>query len=198
MNIIEKLNSIDVKDLQNIDLTEVKEHVLKKPIILMNISLIILTLFGIISIRTSVKQKLEKIEAQITSLEKKIVTIKETEVVNQEYQKYVLNFPKAIDRVQFIDKITEIARTNDIKIKSFSPGKNELKGIQNIDKLKLEIISENYQNLLGFVYDIENSPYALLIREFSANPQTLRRKVQNQNSALRAQLTIESVRLEIE
>lgn len=198
MNIIEKLNSMEVKDLQAIDLSEVKEQVLKKPIILVNISLIILALFGIMIIKGKNKQKLTKIKAEITSLQKKISTINDTKVIDDEYAQYVSNFPKPIDKVQFIDQITEIARTNDITIESFSPGKNVKKDFQSIDKLTLNITSENYQNLLGFVYDIENSQYALLIKNFSAHPQRTRRRAQNQTNTLNARLTIESVSLDIE
>jgi len=170
---LEKLNSIDAKDLKKLDLSRlkelnidlIKEELATKPKILFNTIFTIATILAILYSVGSYKNKTSQINAEIVSLNKKLEMIQMTSATETKYKDFLAKLPRVIPNNQLIGKISEFAEKAKINVISFSPLKTNESEFVNQYIVNLNIKAETYQDLLNFINIIENSNYTLKVNK---------------------------------
>lgn len=165
---LKDLNKIDIKDLQKIDLNEVKERVQSRPDLLINIALIVVTVFVIFSSFNKYKDVARTSKLQITKLKKRVDALEQFENVKKELSDFVKESPDAIAGDRFIQILSEIATRRNIQILSFSPTVRKSNKYIGLTSVEINIASENYADIILFVKDIEQSVHPIRINDLSS------------------------------
>lgn len=166
MNIIEKLSKIDIKDLKNIDINQIKETVKNRPDILIIIVLIGATLFATISICVSKINEAGSVNNNIAKMNQRLAAFKESVEAKKNYDDFIANFPKVLPNDQFITKLSEYADNNKVRILDFSQPQEKGDALVKYTSVNLNITSPNLSNITRFIKDIESSPYAIRVEKW--------------------------------
>lgn len=170
---LEKLNSIDAKDLKKLDLAKlkefnldrIKEELATKPKILFN------AIFSLAAIGTMIysfgyyKNEASQIQAEIVSLNQKLEMIRLTSTTEARYNEFFAKLPKVIPNNQLIGKISEFAEKAQVNVISFSPLKTNESEFVNQYIVNLNIKADTYQDLVNFINIIENSNFTLKVNK---------------------------------
>ena len=167
MNIIKQLSSFDVKDLKNIDIKQARELLQSRPDIFINILLIGLTLFATIQIYSWHANQLNKTNDEITLSKEKLDVVAQQKKIRGEYDQFVNIFPPSIPTDQLINKLSELALKNKVQILSFSPAEAKGNNYFELTTVKFNISAEDYNDMLSFIQDIENSTYSIRVGKWS-------------------------------
>jgi len=166
MNIIQKLNSIKVEDLKKLDREQIKEAILQKPEISINILLIAITLYVTIFTYNSGKVKSASLKKEASELKEKLKVVKESTALNEEYALFIKNFKKTINIEQLSNKLSEFAVHNNVQILFFTPGVKGKTAFAEETNIKLRITSKNYANIIYFIKEIEDSPFNIRVNRW--------------------------------
>ncbi len=167
---IKDLSKIDVKDLKDIDFNALLKDLQGRPTLLVNILLIIITLFVIIQIIVGYKTKVRIIHKEIPTLEEKKQVIQEAQKIKKNYKTFWDKLPPTISKDKFIELISDLAIANNIQIISLSPvdkRDDENKEILTTSLTILATSKNNYDDLLSFIKALENTLYAIRIDEWT-------------------------------
>jgi len=169
MDLIKTLNSISVDDIKNIDWGSVKDRLLSKPGLMINIFLIVVT---VIIVFTSISKQAittNDFKSQISGMKLKIDALDKYKIVQKAYKEKTDNIPESISTDQLIETLSDFAIKWNVQILSFSPAKEKSNNFADITNVKINISSEEYANILLFMYDIENSPYMIRVGKLSGS-----------------------------
>jgi len=164
--LIDTLNTIDVKDLKNIDLQEVKYFMRTRLDGIGLIFLILLSLILILNGYSGHQKKSKKIKQETVELQEKIEEYKKYQKIVQERKQFIKNFPVALSRDHLTEKVYEIAKKHNIQIVSFSPSQEEADDLVQLTAINMGVISDAYASLVKFIYEIESSSYGIYIKKF--------------------------------
>ncbi len=168
---IKELSKIDIKDLKDIDFNAFVKQLQGQPSVLVNILLIIITLFVIIQIIVGYKTKVRNIRREVPALEDKKKVVKEAKKIKEEYKSFWKDVPSKISKDKFIELLSDLAISHNIQIISLSPvDKNgdEYKEMLTTSLTILAASKNNYEDLLSFVKALEeNTGYAIRIDKWS-------------------------------
>ena len=203
MNIIAKLNSISVDDIKNIDWEEVKEKLLSRPDIVIIIVCVALSIGSVIFGFSIYQQRSSKYKKQLATLKEKQKAIKQNTKTKKSYKKTTKSFPDKISKDLLGRQLSEFATNNDVLIESFSPGGSKNLGfaiIQNFS-LAISVPDDKYDNLILFIKDIENSPYAIRIEGWYGSMQessgSRRKRIQQtgKKKIIKSKISLQSITL---
>ena len=164
-----KLQSIDAKDLKNIDFGQVKNNIKSKPDILLIIVLITASLSATIYMYTDYKKKTKEFEEKKITYDDQLNAAKQNEIIKAKYDKFLNEFPDKIIIDQMIEKLSTYAFNYNINIISFSPATKIEDEYSKTESININVNAEDYEELIGFIDEIENAPYAIRIETWSAN-----------------------------
>ena len=208
---LKDLNNIDVKDLQNIDWNQIMGRIKSQPDLLINVLLIVVAL--VVSFSSFTKHAVTKkfSKTKMVELQKKLVALEKFEALKKEHSVFLKEIPKAIASDQLIQTLSELAIQRDIQILSFSPAKKKSNRLINITSVVVNIASKDYDSIILFLHDIEESSYPIRIENWSGstllpgeNPRRRSRRsleqltiepAQEGEEYIKATITIESVEL---
>ena len=165
---IKDLNQLDIK---NVDLNQVKDYIQKRPEILVNILLIAATIFVIIYMFTGQQKKANNLNYSTIQMKEKWEVVKSLKIIREENKKFVKDFPKTIPGDRLIDKLSEFALLHNVQVVSFLPAKQKSNDILEYTTASLTVSSVEYSDIVSFIKDIEESPYALRIERWSGGQQ---------------------------
>ena len=202
---IEKLNSIDAKDLKKIDFSKLKEinldrireELTTKPKILINsIFILAAVIVSMYSLNYYLRES-GVIAQEIVSLNQKLEIISAKKTVDVQYAKFLSELPEIIPNNQLIGKISDFAEKTKINIISFSPVRSIESEYVNQYIVNLSIKAAAFQDLVNFLNTIENSKYTLKVNKCSArvNPQYIRDYQGEEEVPIDAVIEISSIKL---
>ncbi|MBN1869617.1 MAG: type 4a pilus biogenesis protein PilO [Candidatus Omnitrophica bacterium] len=207
---LKDLNKIDIKDLQNIDWSQIKNRVLTQPDLAINIVMSLITVIILFTTFDKYKATSKIFNDEITDLEKRLAAFEKFEDTEKQTKEFLDKIPKAIGSDQVIQTLSEFAVRRSIQILSFSPAQKKSNNFVSLTSVEVNVASENYANLVLFIRDIENSPYPIRIinwaglpmDEYSSTSQWSRRQpsmappvITDKKGYIKATITIESVEL---
>ncbi len=172
MDIIKKLQNLDLNDLKNIDLKTInyekilnffKAH-LDKTIVAASV---LATLFFSFQYFIKKHAEITTVSNQITQLEKKIAAIKEYDAVDKKTNDFLNLIPPPVSDEDFMNKLTDFADKRNIQIKSFAPTKRQAMKLYDASSLNLNVTTHDYKNLWLFIHDIETSPLNIRIDDLN-------------------------------
>lgn len=171
MNLIEKLNSIDINDLKNIDINEIKSTIKNNPDILINILLIAITLCVTIFIYKNNSKQLAVHKSKISKYSERLkISRNSTELQNQ-HNDFVKVFPESLEDDQMVEVLSKFVANRGMQIISFSPAKSEIDEYKKLTFVNINFESTNFKNILLFINDIESSNNTLRIDNLKARTQ---------------------------
>ncbi|HQP10199.1 MAG TPA: type 4a pilus biogenesis protein PilO [Candidatus Omnitrophota bacterium] len=164
---LKDLNNIDIKDLQNIDWNDIKDRLMSQPHLIVNILLAIITVFVLFSTSKKLAVSAKQLKTEQASLKTKLAALEQFNAVKKENKDFLEKMPQAITDDQLIETFSEFAFQRNVQIISFSPAQKKSNSLLTLTSIELNIVSENYENIILFIHDIENSPYAIRIGQWS-------------------------------
>ncbi len=185
MNIIKKLNSINAEDIKNYDWAQLKDRLLSQPESLIKIGIISFTVIAVaLSFRMYTASK-KSMKSTLTNLQNKTQAIDNLEATQKQYNNFINSIPKTIPVDQLIEILSATAIKWDVQILSFSPANEKNNGNINLTNVEINIISENYKNIVLFMHDIENSEYSIRIGRVSGSSGTINQRNSRRRSGRR-------------
>ena len=163
---LKNLSKIDFNELKNIDWETVKEYLLSRPGLIINVSIIAATAVVTLTYCRSQLQSVKALNDEITVLQEKAGVISALDKTQKEYDQFVKQIPQTISADMLIEILSEIALERDVQIVSFSPANEKNSTFASLTNVKITIKSEKYANTIRFIHDIENSPYSIRIGDW--------------------------------
>lgn len=161
------LNKITLEDLKAIDWDIAKSNLVRRPDLLFNSAMILVTLiYGIFTYQSSA-QKLSSLKGDLSNLEERYSTLQGLETVKEKHAAFIKGVPETISDNQLIEILSEIALKRNVQITSFSPSQEQANDYVRLTKVRVNIKSQNYADIIWFMHDIENLPYTVRIGEWS-------------------------------
>ncbi len=195
---IEKLNSINIQDVKNIDINKVRDILKQSPIIAFNLALIAGTIFLVVTLFNKSKSDEKKFSRLSADYEKKLIAVKDQDAAKKLYDEFINAFPKPISGNQLIDKFSDLASERNIQILSFSPAKESGDDYVSLTTVNLSIESSDYKNIILFVKDIEELPFAVKIEKFIAKlsePNNFNSNRSVKTDLIRADIEVSSLKI---
>jgi Tfp pilus assembly protein PilO len=164
---LKDLNKIDLKDLKNIDLvSHFKNSVQGKPDVLINVVLISISVMAVIFVFSSYRNKSVKLKTEIAALTEKFDAVKRKEKIQKEYDIFMEHVPESIPSDQIVDKISQYAYAHNVQIMSSSPAEEKNDKYMKQTSVNINISSHDYSNIILFMKDIEEAPYAIRVNKW--------------------------------
>lgn len=170
--IIDKLQSVDIKDLKSIDFAQVQTNIKSKPEILIIIVLIVFSLSATIYLYSNFTKKNKEFAEKKKTYQEQLESADQNEIIKQKYDKFVKEFPAKIVVDDLIDKLSVFAITHNIKIISFSPAQEQEGEFSKTVTININFSAEKYTDLINFMKDIEQAPYAIRIETWQGRLET--------------------------
>ncbi len=192
MNIIEKLNNIDVNDLKNIDLNEVKTYLIQHLDVSASLIVALVSLFVAFKGYDAYERESKQLNAKLVTLQKSAAALKIDKQATKEFDEFLEAFPKILSINELSEKLTAFASENNVRIKSYTPGNTKEKNNIETNSLTIETTANNYDDMVAFIQKIENSDFAIRIANWIGRQGRLQTKNQNKDS-FNATLTNERI-----
>lgn len=167
-DMLASLRNINIKDLQNIDAQELGDMLRQRVDILLNVVLVLVTIGATIAIVKGYGKRSEMLTWEIKQLADRGAAVKDSQRLKGEYATFLENFPKLIATDQLVNKLSEFAAYRQVQILSFSPVKEKGDDYLKVAGVQINVSSENYKNIVLFMKDVEDAPYALHVGQWSA------------------------------
>ena len=175
-NMLASLRNFNIRDLQNIDARQVVEMVRQRLDIVINGVLIFVTVIVMVNVVRGNGKKLTVLAWEATQMQERLDAVKESERLRGEYEVFMRNFPRSILTDQLISKLSEFAAYRHVQILAFSPVKEKGDDYIQVAGVQINVAAEDYKNIVLFMKDIEDAPYALLVEQWSAKMKDQRIK----------------------
>ena len=167
------VSKIEVADLKNLlHPAKLQELLNQRPEFLVNAGIIVVTIFIVFFTFSNRHHELQSLKTKIIELEEKRNAIKTQKDIDDVLVSFAKSFPQTTTSENLINYITELAAPKNIEINSMSPAKKVTKVLYDTTTMQMQITSKDYKDLARFIYDIEHSPYALRIEQFTASLAT--------------------------
>lgn len=173
---IRELASINIKGLQQIDKDEVIQFVRNRPVIFINIGIVLVSFLISFFIYTSYKNTAKSLKTKIIVLQKKLDAKNIKEATAEDMNTFLGKFPKVINRDEFINQVSAMAFQEGVKIVRITPGNFEENEYLKSLKFNIQITAENFEKLINFIKSIENSKYAIRVQRINSSMASLRRR----------------------
>jgi len=160
------LNKINIEDLKEIDWKQARSHVMSRPSLLINIAIIVITLVVVILTYQINTKKTESLKGNLNNLEQRYNALQTFETLKREQAEFITQAPEIISDNQLIEILAEFAMKRNIQIASFFPSQEYANNYVHLTKVRINIQSGNYADLIWFMHDIENSPYSIRLSEW--------------------------------
>ncbi len=169
LKILKNLSNLQINDLKNINYQKYLKDLRKKPGVLINLGLIAFALiFSGYTFKKS-QHSVKSTRTEISNLENKLKTMETYNETQKTLKDFLDNLPPRITEDDLINLLTDFAQERNIQIESFSPAKRQSSQYYDLSSMILQTRVENYKDLWLFINDIEESPYALRIENWSGS-----------------------------
>lgn len=202
-NLIETLKNINIKDLQSIDAGDIVNILRQRVDAVVNAVLVLITIVVMVNVAKSYGKKSQTLAWEIKQKEERLEVSRKAQHLATEYAVFLENFPAPILTDQLINKLSEFAAARQVRLRSFSPLKEKSDDYLKVAGVQLDVSSDSYKNVVLFMRDIEDSPYALVVGKWSAKMKEERIKEgtgekETRKQTVEAEMAIHSVRLKDE
>lgn len=164
-----KLSKLDIKDLQKIDYKQLLQDLRKKPDLAICIVAGLLTVLFCLQTFSKGMMAAEKVKSDIRLMEEKNSALDAYNKSKSDLDEFLNKIPEPITENGLMDKITDLAVARNVQIESFVPTKNQNEPLYTLSSITLNVAARDYKNMWLFIHDIETSPYAIRIENWTGN-----------------------------
>ena len=165
---IPDLSKIDIKD---VDFTKLKDQLLERKPLLVQIGVVIASLVMIFSIFSKGREQTGSLNSQMSKMRSKTDAIAEYKKVQNDIDTFLKEVPLALSEDQIIPLVTDLADKHDVKIITFSPAKVEEKKNASTTILQFSLEAKDYKDMVRFIADIEHGKNLLQVKTCTAQAQ---------------------------
>ena len=198
MNILEKLNNIDIKDLQKIDVSQIIFLLKTRIDLSIILAIVIVTVFIGIKIPMGIKTERAQLTSRISKLSELLEAKKRTETIDAQHKKAFDEFPESLEINKLGKKISEIAIENNVQILAFSPSGSIEDSNKKISIASLDISSASYSDLVNFIKSVDLAPYAFRLKSMKglmSKQRSSKKQKMEKDKPIQIYLDIETVEL---
>ncbi|MCA9409462.1 MAG: type 4a pilus biogenesis protein PilO [Candidatus Omnitrophica bacterium] len=196
---LKELSQLTPEDLKNINFSNLKEDLSHRLDIVINIILIIVTLFFSFKFIVKNKNTAKQLKLKMTELSEKIKAVEDLKNTQQSYQKFLNEFPEALETDKLINLISNFAVNHHVQILSFSPAEQWKNDYYELTNIKLKILSEDYDDIINFLKEIESTSYAIRLSDWTGrlNDQSVRNldNIERIDYSITADLEIDTMKV---
>jgi len=189
-SVIQKLQNIDIQDLKNINISQVKAFFQSRLDVVIHLIFIVITLMVVITVGGGHKKKITLVKENTIEARETLEVLTVFQGVQKQYKDFIKDFPEALLSDKLIDKIFALAVDHNIQIVSFSPVQENSDDYAKFIRVNISISSDSYADIVRFVYDMERPSSGMQIEKWESE------KIDDQNKAIKVNLAIGSVKLE--
>ena len=162
---LETLTKLDLKD---IDIKELLRKLQQSPDLLLNIVLIICTIFLIMHSFTKQNSEKKALEQKLATLHQKTIAI----LAYEQGEKKLADFlntltPGIVEINTIIDKLNAFANNRNLQILAFTPSIGDSTDYYNEAQITLNIATKNFKDIGFFIHDIENADANFIVTEWN-------------------------------
>jgi len=164
---LKELSQIDIKNIKKIRFQDFKKAFDNDSVLIINVILVVLTIIPLIWFYYN-NQKLNiKLGKEIVELEERIIAVDKFEDAKGQYDDFVDNFPGFMAEDHLRSRLSKLAIDRNIKIVSFSRFDKKSDSLIKKIIVSLDIVSDDYYNIVDFIDDIESISEALIVTKWS-------------------------------
>ena len=193
---IADLNKIDIKDLQKIDLSKIQETLLKKPDVLIQLIIVLVSLLILVKTVSGKLAETAQIRGSMEELEKKVAVVKKHDALQKELTEYISKLPAGSTAADLLDRVADLAGEHGVQIISISPAKELKKKYHTQTVLSLSASAEDYRDMVAFIHNIETSPLNLRVDRWvgsMSDAATDKEKSKDGKRGISAQIDINAI-----
>jgi Tfp pilus assembly protein PilO len=176
MSIVKKLSTLDVKDvaglLKNFDARQAKDLLLNQPHIFINVLLFFVAFAVTAKVFVQHGMALSKMKTEITLQGKKLQVVNDHKSVQAEYDVFLKQFLPHMETNVLIKYISDLALKQNIQMQSFTPADAKENDFWLVTKVNINVVSDNYQDIIVFVKQLEESGNFIRIANWNAKLQS--------------------------
>jgi Tfp pilus assembly protein PilO len=197
-----KLSQIDIKDLKNINVAQIKEILQSRLDILLSVALIAGTILATTYIYTSQQNKAQRLNNDVRMMSETLDAVKINKEAQKKFDDFLAIVPKSIEYDDLVELLSEFAVDHNVRILSFSPAQEKTTDFVVITSVNVDVSSEEFKDIVLFLKGIEDAPYTLRVDKFSASMATpafqQRGGPAPESNKIEAEITIASIKLKKE
>lgn len=167
-DVIGKLQSVDVKDLKNIDMQQVQDNIRGRPEMIIIILLLAASIGGSVYLYTSFQKTSGELDGEVTKYNEQLEAAEQNIVLTKKFDEFMAAFPEKIVIDDLTDKISGFAIDRNVNIVSFSPAKQQETDYTLVETININVVANEYHQLIAFIRDIEEAPFAIRIEAWTA------------------------------
>ena len=134
---------------------------------------------------------MQHLKKDIKEIQKNVEAVTAFKKVQEKKQSFISSFPKALSSEQLIDSVFNFAAHHNVQILAFEPMPDKSDKFAKIIRVKINISSHNYENIVRFIYEMENTSDSIQVK----NVERIWNK-NEKNKDINFSLIISSVKLE--
>ncbi|MFA5088330.1 MAG: type 4a pilus biogenesis protein PilO [Candidatus Omnitrophota bacterium] len=163
-----ELSKFDINDLQNIDLTKLRDELFQRKDILANVILVTVTIGAVIFLNMQGKANLQELRSNTEKLEEKLTALNEFQAAEKNLAEFTSSLSAGIPNERLISVLNDLAVVNNIQIVAFSPSQKENLNLYELSRIRIDILAKDYTDLWRFVRNIEHAEYHFLVEDLGA------------------------------
>lgn len=167
-DVIGKLQSVDVKDLRNLDIQQVQDSIRGKPDTIVIVLLLVGTIAGCAYLFTDYQKSEKSLSEEVIKFNEQLAAAEQNKVFTQKFDKFLKEFPEKIVTDDLTDKVSSYAIDRNVNIISFSPANKLETEYTFVETININVVAKEYHQLIAFIEDIEKAPYAVRIETWTA------------------------------
>ena len=167
-NGIQRLQSVDVKDLKTIDIQQVQDNLRGRPEMIVTILLLLAAVGGGAYLYTAFQKTSGELDGEVTKFTEQLEAAEQNKVLSGKFDKFMAAFPEKIVIDDLTDKISGFAIDRNVNIVSFSPAKQQETDYTRVETVNINVVAKEYHQLIAFIKDIEEAPFAIRIEAWTA------------------------------
>lgn len=150
-----KIPDISKIDMKDIDFGKIKNEILDHKETAVQVILVIVSLFFMVSVITASQAGIKKYKNQITALLAKTGLIEEYKKVEQEIKDFLSKVPAHVPEDKMVNLVADLAGKNNVKILTFSQAKIDKKDTIETTAVTFSLTADSFINMVKFLVDIE-------------------------------------------
>ena len=163
------MNLSDLKqlDLKDLDLAQIKDNLLERKDLLINIGLVVGTVALCFFIFNNNRNVAATAQAKVVEMLGKTDVIVQHHKSLDKIKKFKEQFPAPLNENDIVDLVTNSAIKDKVQILTYSPAQETNSGIYSRLTMQYSFIAMDYANMIQFLYDIEHTPNALRVENWN-------------------------------
>ena len=168
------MNLSDLKhlELKDLDLEQIKDNLLERKDLLINIGLVVATILVCFTVFNNNRKAAATAQAKVLQMQGKTDVIAQHQQSLDKTKEFKEQFLPTLSENDIVELVTNLAIKSKVQVLSYSPAQEASSGIYNRLTMQFIFTATEYADMLQFIYDIEHTPNALRVESWTGGPES--------------------------